>query len=379
MTTTNIYDILAHSRYNGKDLCASLSPPYKKEKNCLLIVRPLRGRMLDCWLTGGERYIVPAPTFPYFYDFEPVTRTCELVTRRLLSDVSKQLKLYKCFCGVEQVQYLRTDHSLECDVRFVERLAIDYGFSHSYAQAKPLKTLAFDDEMFSLGQFPNPKRDPVTAIGVWSNSVQRVLVGDELEILDEFVNIVERENPDILFTYSGTALDYWYPLQRAHLRGLRFPLGRLGDEPRIVEKKFGKFRREREVYLHGRICMDVYKEVRIDPFCQGMRHDLKTVARHFFSDDRDLIREVDRTEMYKLSEDELYEYCLSDARVTYKLGMHYLDVLLNLAYLLRVPLDFIVYRSPSHIGNVVYGRAMKERGIVSDGANYDRFKGVLFS
>jgi len=124
--------------------------------------------------------------------------------------------------------------------------------------------------------------------------------------------------------------------------------------------------------------MDVYKEVRIDPFCQGMRHDLKTVARHFFPDDRDLIREVDRTEMYKLSEDELYEYCLSDARVTYKLGMHYLDVLLNLAYLLRVPLDFIVYRSPSHIGNVVYGRAMKERGIVSDGANYDRFKGVLF-
>jgi len=79
-----------------------------------------------------------------------------------------------------------------------------------------------------------------------------------------------------------------------------------------------------------------------------------------------------------LSAEELGSYCLSDARITYKLLEHYLSVLKPLAVMLKVSLDMMVSRKPSHIGNLIYGRAFNKLGIISDGTNAERFTGVLW-
>ena len=56
----------------------------------------------------------------------------------------------------------------------------------------------------------------------------------------------------------------------------------------------------------------------------------------------------------------------------------YLTVLKSLAQMLKVPLDMMVFRKPSHIGNLIYGREFNKLGIVSDGTNAERFTGLLW-
>jgi len=78
------------------------------------------------------------------------------------------------------------------------------------------------------------------------------------------------------------------------------------------------------------------------------------------------------------SKEDLASYCLSDSRLTAALGEYYLRTLKDLAVYLKAPLNLLVDRSPSHLGNYISGRAFMKLGIVSDGTNYDRFTGVLW-
>jgi len=343
----------------------------------LLIVRVKQGYLLDCWLSGGKHYVVEPPCMPYFWNLTG-SFGGEPHKRRLLSKPTEDRTIYKIICDtVYDVRRRRVQGiSIESDVRFIERLAIDYGFKQPDMR---LSLLAFDVEAFSKGQFPRADRDALAALAVCSPRVQKCFVGDERDIIIQFIEVVERENPDVLATYSGTAFDYEFTLARARRAGLRLALGRLRDEPSIHTREYAFGKRigvDKSVFLHGRVCFDVYQEVRWDAALSGVRRDLKSVARYFYGDE--YVREVDRSRIGKLSESELYDYCFSDARLTYLLAEHYLSVLKTLAFMLHVPLDFIVHRSPSHIGNVIYGRRFKQLGIVSDGANVDRFRGVLW-
>ena len=341
----------------------------------LLIVNVHRdGYHLDCWFSGGEHYIVEPPEHPYFYDRRRVSGVkCVPMRCRLLSSL-QQVDLFKVECpNVYSVRRVRSPSSLEADVRFVERLCIDYGFRQDDTDCT---VLAFDVEASSSsGQFPDPARDRVTAISVYSRRVQDCFVGDERQILCRFVDAVRRVDPDVIATFSGTAFDYVFTLQRARRVGVRLALGRLNDEPYTQVRTFGD-QREFVTFLDGRICMDVYQEARFDATLSGVRKSLKSVGRHFYGE-REVV-EVDRSRMHLLSEDDLWDYCFSDARLTFFLAEHYLAVLKQLAVMLNVPLNFVVHRKPSHVGNVVYGRAFRRLGVVSDGANFERLKGVLF-
>jgi DNA polymerase elongation subunit (family B) len=131
-------------------------------------------------------------------------------------------------------------------------------------------------------------------------------------------------------------------------------------------------------YLCGRLSLDVWKEVDLDTSLTGLvkNKQLKTVAKYFFGNE--FVREVDRSAIDSLSSDELYWYCFSDSRLTWLLADMYLMVLKYLAVLHNVPLDFIVNRSPSHIGNLIFGRRLKALDVVSDGSNFERYAGVLW-
>lgn len=340
------------------------------------------GLLLDCWLSGGTRYEISPPSHPYYYNTHGEFGGVPTENTRLLSIAwsNKTRTLYKVSLpSVYQVRQSRQfGVSLESDVRFIERLAIDYGFSQKDRDAS---VLAFDIEAASTtGQFPNPKNpnDTLLAVAVRGKDFGECYVGNENEIVRQFVKCVQTHNPDIIATFSGTAFDYEFLLNRFGADSLR--LGRLDDAPfiKIVEYERGKrIGVDKTTLLNGRICFDVYDEVRFDSSLSGIRRNLKTVGRHFFGDINPII-EVDRARLRELSEEDLKEYCLSDARLTHLLAEHYLGTLKELAFVLRVPLDFVVHRSPSHIGNVVYGRQFSKLGIVSDGANIDRFRGVLW-
>jgi len=337
------------------------------------------GRLLDCWFAGGEHFVVEPPERPFFYDRSFHVRGDE-VTRRLLSQPERDINIFKVIVdNVYQVRRERRADSMECGVRFIERLAQDFGFKQN---SMKLSLAAFDVEASSSGQFPRPDRDQIRAMSFFSPHIQDCYTDadyPEYEIISKVGDGLERENVDVFATYSGTAFDYTFPVARARELGVDMPWGRLGEVPYTKEREYlsGKKKGvDRTTYMSGRICFDVYKEVRFDPYLSGVRRGLKPVSRFFFGDK--YVMELDRTRLKMAASDELYEYCFSDARLCYLLANHYLDMLKPVAMILRVPLDFMINRSPSHIGNIVYGREFNTLGIVSDGANFERFTGVLW-
>lgn len=345
----------------------------------LLIARPIYGREIECWTTGGTKKRIEVPMPPHFFSLtERPDLNCEPVTRILLSTLKEQ-ELWKIILPDRKVcPRVRDDNSLEANVPYMHVLHSAFRWSQ---KNRDLLHMSFDIEASSTGQFPNPKVDPVTAISVFSPTKQLALLGEEADIIPKFIEIVNRENPDVIDHYNGGKFDFPYLLERAHRNGIRLTIDREGREPRIYRRVYETgYRRgvDYTVYMNGRISFDVWKEVRFDTSLMGKikNRQLKTVAKYFFGDE--YIKEVNRARMGDLSREELHAYSLSDARITWLLADQYLSLLTYLAAKLEVPLDFIIHRSPSHIGNTLYGRRFKELGIVSDGANFERFKGILW-
>lgn len=353
----------------------------------LTIIRVARnGRQFDCWLTGGVHKLITPPSPPFFYN---TARLGEPIFKRLLGNMargdSEKKRVWKrTFRNVHELRRLRGRYEkgivMESGVRYKERIAQDFGFLQTDMHTTDA---TFDIEIETTGQFPKVSVNPITAIAYFSRHYQKVWTKfdfPEYEIISQLCDHAKKDNIDVFGTFSGTALDYEYPKDRAKILGVDFSLGRLGDAPYTQTRTWKTGKRigvEKTTFLQGRVCYDLYREVLFDTSLSGVRHTLKDTCRFLFGDD--YIVEVDRQRMDALSREELGAYCFSDARITFKLLQHYLAVMRPLAKVLKVPLDMICFRKPSHIGNLVYGRAFNKLDIISDGSNVDRFMGLLWS
>lgn len=343
-----------------------------------LSARVIDGRFLSCWQSGGFHKNVDPGIWPHFWSLYKREGSIPL-WKRLLSDIRKKIQLWRL--DVDDVRFisgLRDDESLEANIPFVQLLTIERGFTHSTDEPTHA---AWDTEFVTGGQFPSFKRDPITELSWYSPSHEEVLQGDEVAIIEGFCDLCKREDPDLSDTYNGHRFDWRGLRDRARANKMRLPVGRMEDAPyiRATQRRWGKFRGyDYQVFLEGRLSFDVYNEARQDTSLTGnvKNRALKTVAMHMFPDEDFII--VDRARLGDLTAGERRDYCLSDARATWMLADHYLGIIKMLARELRAPLDLILRRSPSHIGNYVYGRAFKEIDVVSDGANFERFRGLLW-
>lgn len=344
----------------------------------LLSARITDGRFLDAWLSGGTHRIVDPGVYPHFWSFYQRPGSIPL-KMRLLSDIDKELTLYRV--DVEktyQVRKMRDEESLEANIPFDQLLVILKGFTHSDDE---LTHAAWDIETKTTGQFPPIGKAPITELSWYSDSHQEVVQGDEASIIEGFIDICKKENKDLVDTYNGDRFDWRVLEARARFHKIRLDISRLNTPPGIrgYERRFGKFRGvDYTVTVPGRLSFDVWKETRQDTSLTGrvQNRSLKTVARYMFPDEEFI--ELDRARLHIYTPAERAEYCLSDARATHLLAEHYLDILKMLAHELRAPMDLILRRSPSHVGNYVYGKEFKSLNVVSDGANFKRFEGKLW-
>ncbi|MEM4694297.1 MAG: 3'-5' exonuclease, partial [Nitrososphaerota archaeon] len=96
----------------------------------------------------------------------------------------------------------------------------------------PLKIMSLDFVYYSEAGSPRPERDPVILISLITSSGEKIqLSGDEKKILREFVEIVERDDPDVFVSFSSNRLHWNYLQERARRHGLRLTIGRLSSEP----------------------------------------------------------------------------------------------------------------------------------------------------
>jgi DNA polymerase elongation subunit (family B) len=140
---------------------------------------------------------------------------------------------------------------------------------------------------------------------------------------------------------------------------------------RVYERQ-GKQREAHIVRIGGRVHLDVYNEVLLDQTLFDLKgRGLNEVAKHFG------FAPIEDVNHAKIPEDRVAETNLDDARCTYGLAQLYLANLYGLCDYLKVPLNLVVERSPSHICNWFYGQEFAKLGIVSDGYNHDRFPQVF--
>ena len=216
----------------------------------LTIVNVLRdGRRLEAWLSGGTSKTFTPKLPPYFWSMDEMA-SGELLKRKLLSDPTKLVDVRQVICGNVYGVKARSvvlDNAMENGVRYKDRLAQDLGFLQKDTITKDA---AFDIVIEATGQFPRVEKNPINAIALYARNVQKVWTTHDMpeyEVISKLSDHIVKKNeidPDVLGTYSGTALDYDYTAGRAEILDIDFPMGRRNDQPYTKTVKFTSGKRK---------------------------------------------------------------------------------------------------------------------------------------
>jgi DNA polymerase elongation subunit (family B) len=145
----------------------------------------------------------------------------------------------------------------------------------------------------------------------------------------------------------------------------------------FIEKKNQASRKKYvEVRIDGRISYDLYYPVLRDQSMFGIKNrTMKTVADWYRI--KDIIKEdMGNVSKYLATEEgrkKMDRYLRSDINITDQLFKIYSANALMLAEKLFIPLDDIVNASSSLLSNVIFGRELMTKNIVSDGQVIDRY------
>ena len=333
---------------------------------------------LELTRVGGKMARVQRPFDPYFYTIDLSYEregTVEACRKILLSTLEKTNVLRVNFSNTRTLTYSRDSFSMEDEVPYDQRVAIDKGFK----VASPLPSHdAFDLEMESTrGMFPNAQIDRITAIGYTGkdfSACDTIHDAPEYEIIHRLIDrITKKRDPDLIDTYFGSYADWGWLIDRCNILGIPLRVGRDGSEPFVKIRTFKagkKIGEDRIIDIGGRVHFDVWKEVDQDQTLFGVKNrQLKTIAAYF----KIPVIKVDRAQMAKLKPEDLRAYCQSDANATYKLAEIYLRNVINLTERLAIALNMTVDRSPSHIANYLYMREFRNLDIIADKRNAERY------
>ena len=200
----------------------------------------------------------------------------------------------------------------------------------------PLKILSFDIEnsmkngrIFTIG------------IAIWENGEIRKesIEGDEKDILWKFLEMIWKEDPDIITGYNIDGYDLELLSERYKKYGMDFLIGRDKSKPQRIVGQFWR--------LHGRVIEDAWwavkKELRLK------QETLQAVAMHLFGEGK---LDVDRTnidEEWEKDKGKVIEYCKKDAelalRILLRIGI--INKYLDLATVTKFPLEDVIHSGTS--------------------------------
>ena len=176
---------------------------------------------LSIW-ANGNNYIVKPPINPYFYSKSLINVRALKVTKvtGILKSTLQVGTVYKYeFRNVEEIRKYRNEATFEDNIKFVNRIAIDFpDFFLKYPHTNQLTYFNIDIEQAneSGGYFPSIN-DPLISIGFAVNGEKiRVIAGDEEKILKKFCEVVAWYKtkypsfPDIIYGYN--LVDYDIPV-----------------------------------------------------------------------------------------------------------------------------------------------------------------------
>ena len=200
----------------------------------------------------------------------------------------------------------------------------------------PLKILSFDIE--------NSMEDGrifVIGVTMWDGKEFRKehITGEEREILENFVNLIRRVDPDVITGYNIDNYDLELLSEKYKKYNMDFAIGRDGSKPQRIGGQFWR--------VHGRVIEDAWwavkKELRLK------QETLQAVSMELLGEGKE---DVDRTkidEEWRANKDKVISYCIKDAELALRilLKLKILDKYMDLATVTKFPLDDVIHSGTS--------------------------------
>lgn len=301
---------------------------------------------------------------------EPKVKRIEEAERIIGSDKIKLLKIFvhhpqdvpKIRDAIKDFQEIGHDNCFEYSINFYRRYLIDNqlspgdwleadmekGFVRKVKKARSsktkLKTMAFDIETYEKGSetrivmislYGNLKRVLTYRRGNYSKNIE--VLKNEKEIIERFVELVKKNDPDLIYGYNSDEFDFKLIHERAEALKVKLNMGRDGSSVRFTRRA-----RVSSAEIQGRVHIDLYSFVSniLSANLQTEVLGLGEVSSEILGDEKIEMDPEDIYECWRKDVSKLAEYCLKDSELTFRLGEALFPQIIELCRLIgQTPFD----------------------------------------
>jgi len=173
------------------------------------------------------------------------------------------------------------------------------------------------------------------AISNGEQIIYESLVGEERAMINDFIALIWKHDPDIITGYNIDGYDIPLILERAqHHRIAELGFGRDGAELRSVSERFWR--------AHGRIIADAWWNAKKE--LRPKQENLNAVAKLVLGEKKDDVNPILMDQEWAADRDKVVRYCIKDAelalRILQKIAV--LEKNMDLATVSKLPLDDVI-------------------------------------
>lgn len=201
-----------------------------------------------------------------------------------------------------------------------------------------LRILAFYPVYHTAIGSPHPERDPILTISVvTSNGEKRTFISVDVDdniLLKEFIEYIQRYDPDLIVSYNSNRFHIPYFLQRAKKHEIAFSIDRVDGEPH--QSVYG------HISITGRLHIDLYEIVEDIP-------EIKVKTLENFAEYLDVhknlelvkLRETDVHRLWVSEKEKVIKFCEYCTMLVKRISDTMLDYVFQFSNLVGIPADYI--------------------------------------
>jgi DNA polymerase I len=178
----------------------------------------------------------------------------------------------------------------------------------------------------------------------------RILTGNEKEIIERFVKLIDELDPDIISGYNIDGYDLPVLIERAAKHGMqRLSLARDHSSFFHMGERFWR--------LDGRILTDVWWAVRAE--MRQKQETLDYVAKHLLGEGKHELQRRRIDEEWEADRDKVIRYCIQDAELSLRIleRVRRIEKTLDLAAVSKLPLEDVLHGRTSNLIDSILIRA----------------------
>src|SRR2546428_7292840 len=178
----------------------------------------------------------------------------------------------------------------------------------------------------------------------------RILTGNEKEIIERFVKLIDELDPDIISGYNIDGYDLPVLIERASKHGMqRLSLARDHSTFFHLGERFWR--------LDGRILTDVWWAVRAE--MRPKQETLDYVATHLLGEGKHELQRRRIDEEWEADRDKVIRYCIQDAELSLRIleRVRRIEKTLDLAAVSKLPLEDVLHGRTSNLIDSILIRA----------------------